>query len=275
MIKMIVVDIDGTLAYKKSKVSKENIAAIRKAKEKGICVVIATGRNINKIKKVAEQIDSHMDKSPIVSLNGGMIHYWDENQIPEVTFKHPFEPKDASEIFELAKKNKVILFAYCEDDNLAYVNKKTGLFIWFLKRVSKRKIALFDKVKEPILVMKFICYGKNENINNFRAEMTKKKFETYAWSYVTKGTTNLEVNPHTVDKSTALKQIATEMKIKPSEIVYFGDGENDLKSIQWAGLGVAMDNAPEKIKAEANDVTLHHKKHGVAVKINELLEENQ
>ncbi|WP_338972761.1 Cof-type HAD-IIB family hydrolase [Spiroplasma endosymbiont of Panorpa germanica] len=272
MIKMIVVDIDGTLAYKKSKVSKENIEAIKKAKEQGISVVIATGRNINKIQKVAEQINSHVDKSPVVSLNGGMIHQWDENGNAEILFKKPFKPDESEEIFKIASENNVILFAYTEDDHLAYVNKKKSMFLFVLKRISKRKTKLFDKVKEPLQIMKFICFGKNDHINKFREEMTKRKFESYAWSYVSKGTTNLEVNPNSVDKSTALKLIAKQMNIKPSEIVYFGDGENDLKSIQWAGLGVAMENAPEAIKSEANEVALHHKKHGVAVKINEILE---
>ncbi|AHI53602.1 HAD superfamily hydrolase [Spiroplasma sabaudiense Ar-1343] len=271
MIKMIVVDIDGTLALKKSKVSKENIAAIQKAKDQGISVVIATGRNITKIRKVAEQINSHNDKSPIISLNGGMIHYWDENNDLNITYKKGFEKSQSDIVFEAAKQNKILLFSYCEDDRYAYVNKKRGLFVWVLRRISKRKALLFDKTDKPMTIMKFICYGKSENMKSFRQEMEKHKFETFSWSYIAKGTTNLEVNPPGVDKSTALKMVADKMKIKPEEIIYFGDGENDLRALQWSGTGVAMGNAPDAIKESANEVTLHHKKHGVAVKINEIL----
>ena len=74
-----------------------------------------------------------------------------------------------------------------------------------------------------------------------------------------------------VSKGNALRIIATDLHIDPEEIVAFGDNHNDIGMLQVAGLGVAMGNAHEEVKAAADYVTLSNAEDGVAVVIEDLL----
>ena len=74
-----------------------------------------------------------------------------------------------------------------------------------------------------------------------------------------------------VNKGSAVQKVAEHLKITPEKIMCIGDQGNDLAMLKYAGLGVAMGNAPEEVKKVAKFVTLSNEEHGVAVAINKFI----
>lgn len=270
MVKLIAVDIDGTLLGPGRKVAKQTKLAMKKAREQGIKICIATGRNPITINKIANDIGLIDNEGYVVGFNGGKTIQF-KNGEPDVIKETPLTVKDIKTILQAIEGTKIVLFGYKVGDDAAFGTSKKGIFMWWMQKHSKRKIKIITKDNIPSEAYKFIAYGKGSEMKKFREEMVAKKFETYGWSYVDKAKSNIEVNPPGIDKVAGLKALCDKFNIKQSEVLYFGDGENDMKALEWAGYGVAMDNASDHVKAVANYTTDHHKKHGVANFINKIL----
>lgn len=275
MIKLIAVDIDGTLLAKRRKVSKANIRALNLAREQGIKIVIATGRNIKRAIPIAKLIGLDLHQEYVVCLNGGATYKFDEKGEAQLLEETLFSIEDVKYIYNSAQDCKINCFSYSENPAESYVIKKSGFFVYLMKKLSNRVPKVYIRDTMDQRAYKVIAYGKEDKINNLKETLKEKKYEIYSWSYRLKKSVNIEISPVNIDKKHALQKILRYYNLKSEEVMYFGDGQNDLRSIQWAGHGVAMGNAADEIKQEANHITLHHKKSGVAYKIHELILKNQ
>jgi Cof subfamily protein (haloacid dehalogenase superfamily) len=267
-------DIDGTLVDRHHTVSKENRAAIDRARAAGIKIAIATGRSQYGIRKIAPQIGADKTGELLIGYNGGMVFkFLNDADHSEIIQEDLFKPKDVEKVFALAKKYKIKLITYTDNDDFVLANTKRGIFYWWMKKRINQPVQVYDVEKhKDVQVYKFISFGKTKNAVKYREELTKLKFETFAWSYVSKANSNIEVNPPKVDKGYGIKKLCELYKIKPEEVMYFGDGENDIAALDFVGEGVAMENASDKIKSHAKHVTGHHLKSGVAQMINKYLD---
>ncbi|AOG60092.1 HAD superfamily hydrolase [Spiroplasma helicoides] len=273
MIKLITLDIDGTLLGKKKKVSSENIKAINEARKKGIKICIASGRALNRVDEIAHEIGVADSQEYVITMNGAAIYKYDENKKPQLIQETLFPIEDVIYIYNAVLENGANCFSYSYDPDIAYIIRDKGLFIWFMKKISHRTIRIYEKDKMDQKAYKIIIYGKKKQVDKIKKQLEKRNYEIFSWSYVSGNTANLEVNPNGVDKLYALQDLAKLENIQQEEIMYFGDGDNDKKVISWAGHGVAMKNASKDIKDIADHITGHHKKSGVAKKIYEYLEE--
>ncbi|QGS51581.1 Cof-type HAD-IIB family hydrolase [Spiroplasma tabanidicola] len=271
MIKLIALDIDGTLLGKNKRVSKKNIAAINEARKKGIKFCIASGRAFNRVDKIAKEIGINESLEYVVTMNGGAIYKYDKNKKPVLIKETLFDIDDVKYIYNSALDNKLNCFSYSQDIKVAYVIKNKGAFIWFMKKISHRKIKVYTKDEMDQKAYKIIVYGKKKLIEKCKETLSQKNYEMFSWSYVSGNTANIEINPNGVDKIFALQDIAKVENITADEIMYFGDGDNDKKAMEWVGLSVAMKNASKHIKKIATQITGHHKKSGVAKALNEYL----
>ncbi|AGR40844.1 Cof-type HAD-IIB family hydrolase [Spiroplasma taiwanense] len=266
-IKLIVLDIDGTLVGKNKQVPKININAINEARNNGIKICIATGRNLSRAEKIAKSIELDKNQEYLICLNGGAIYKYDENKNPILIEEHLFNQEDFEFIYENAKKNNVNCFSYAQNPEFAFVLKK-DLFTFVLKKVSGRKLMKFEKnINEKSY--KIIAFGNEKKISLLKKALSIKKYEMFSWSYISHSS-NIEINPEGVDKLYSLQKIANFYNIDKKEIIYFGDGDNDKKALEWVGYGVAMANADKHIKEISNDTTnLVNKKAGVGQYIKE------
>ncbi|QEH61392.1 HAD superfamily hydrolase [Spiroplasma chinense] len=271
MIKLIALDIDGTLLGKKKKVSKRNIAAINAAREAGVKICIATGRSNARVEDIAKAIGITKNQEHLICLNGGGIYKYDENEKLQTVKETLFSIDEVKFIYNTALDENINCFSYSEDTKTAYVIKNKGPFVWFMKKITKKKIEIYKRDEMDQRAFKVITYGNKENIAKARKAFETKKFEMFSWSYVSNKTVNIEINPPGVDKLFALQEVASLYNIKPEEVMYFGDGDNDKRAIAWAGHGVAMKNAAKHVKEAAKHTTDHHKKSGVGKKIEELV----
>lgn len=260
MVKMIAIDIDGTVYDHRKGIHRTTKEAILKAKELNIPVIIATGRNLTTIHDIAKELQIENSVYPFVSQNGGQSFSFnhDQNNELKIHYTVSFDPKLTKELFDCANKNKIKIFAYSEDEKFAYCNKKLSAFRTFMKFKTKcQKLINYNEKTDfsKLKVSKFICFGKAKHMMPFREFAEKNNVSIFEFSYVSEAHANIELNPNGVDKAYGLKYVTEVLNIDPKDVIYFGDGENDMAAIKWAGTGVAMKNAKDHVKEVADDVT--------------------
>ncbi|AUF83794.1 Cof-type HAD-IIB family hydrolase [Mesoplasma syrphidae] len=256
MYKLIVVDVDGTVYRHSRGIHPLTKAAIAKAKELNIPVVIATGRNISTIGNIAKELGIMNTGLPFVAQNGGQVFRFEADGQITIEYTKIFKDEESRWIFEIAKKYKAKVFAYSENEKVAYKNVRFSAFNIFMWIRSRRKMLRYKKSEGFVSpITKFIVFGRNEHMIKMRAEAETKGYSVFAFSYVNDAKQNIEINPIGVNKAEGLKKVIEELGITADEVIYFGDGENDLDAIKWAGHGVAMGNANQHIKSCANAIT--------------------
>lgn len=119
--KLIALDLDGTTA-RRNRISKQNVTAIKWALANGIKVIIATGRSICAIRKVAKKLGIIENKMPVIAFNGGVIYDFAKEKIIQ---QNVFSNDELINVFYLANECKIQLWAYSvKNEHLAYVNTK-------------------------------------------------------------------------------------------------------------------------------------------------------
>ncbi|WP_434323688.1 HAD family hydrolase [Mycoplasma capricolum subsp. capricolum] len=257
MYKIIAIDIDGTVYSRKHGVHELTKLALKKAREKGIKIVIATGRTISTTRLIAKKLDLLNTSIPFIGQNGGQVFSYETNGKVKIRYTKKFTNKQVNQIFNIIKQHKAHAFCYTLDENIAYKNKGISIFFWWMKKRSQRNVKVYKPNKKlESQITKYICFGKRENMRQMRKKVEDLGFSAFSFSYVTNAKENIEINPIGVNKGYGLEYVAKELNIKPEEILFFGDGENDLEAIKFAGTGVAMKNSKlEIVKNAADDVT--------------------
>ncbi|WP_202081647.1 Cof-type HAD-IIB family hydrolase [Caldalkalibacillus salinus] len=232
-IKLIAIDMDGTLLNEKHEISDENRKAIQEAQDRGIHVVISTGRS--KL-TCADLVDSLSLKSYLVTVNGSEI--WNESG--ELVERQLLNIDHVHEMWDLKQKHKTNCWATTVD------NVYRDQFPEDLTEHEWMKFG-FDVEDDEVRQIIFDQLSQNEDL-----EITNSSLQ------------NLEINAAGVNKARAIEKVCDKLGITMENVLAMGDSLNDLAMIKEAGIGVAMGNAQEKVKEEADWVTASHIEHGVA-----------
>jgi len=263
--KLIVFDVDGTLYYR-GKISPKTVETIAKVRQAGHVVTIATGRDSTGVFPIADKLQLTDGKTPIVGLNGTEVFSINKNHKVNHLWENIF-PKDLTkEVITTARKNSLAFFAYTTDSKIGYVDYKFSFFNIVMKHSRKRKTVRIKKDFSNLKfgIKKFVFFGKQENMNKFISEVKEHNFSIFKWSEATDPRASIELNLPNTDKINGIKEVARELKIAQKDVIFFGDGSNDVESLKWAGIGIAMGNALPDIAKNANEQTLHVKQNGVA-----------
>lgn len=225
---------DGTLLNDDHEVSEYTKKVIAKVLDQGdIHVVLSTGRWFDMCYPFAELLNL---KSYLVTVNGGEI--WSPSN--ELIEHHLL---DASKI-----------------EQLWNIGEEIGLSMWM---ASTTDIFYAGRPDDFYAFdwLKFGCDSKNDN----QLKQMREQLSHIDGIEVTNSLpTNLEVNPEGVNKAAALEKVCAELNITMNEVMAVGDSLNDIKMIEQAGLGVAMENAQEVVKQVADYETETNNNHGVA-----------
>ncbi|ATZ18972.1 HAD superfamily hydrolase [Williamsoniiplasma somnilux] len=268
MIKMIVIDIDGTV-YQNNKINKEDAIALQKAKEQGFKVVIATGRSSTTIYNVAQQLGILDENIPFVAQNGGQVFTFQDNGEVKIHYSVNFDSNQTQTIFELVEQHNAEAFCFTINEEIAYVNSENNPF---LKYNETENVYLYkDSQSLEAPISKFMLFGERDNMLQLKLKIKNHGFEIYSFSFSSDPKQNIEVNPSGINKAKGLEYVINKFDIKPEEVIYFGDSENDLEAIKWAGIGVAMGNAIPSVKEVANTITLDVEEAGVAHHLNKFI----
>ncbi|CAM4348847.1 Cof-type HAD-IIB family hydrolase [Paenibacillus tarimensis] len=235
--RLIALDMDGTVLNDRQEISKENAEWIHKAMEAGITVCFSTGRGFESALPYAEQLGL---ETPMITVNGSEI--WHR---PHVLHQRTLmNASMIKRLHELAMQSDVWFWAYAVE----------GLYN------RERWIEPADNY-EGQHWLKFGYYTENDALR----ESILAVISQWGGLEITNSSPwNIELNPAGVSKAAALEELCTLLGITMEQVVTMGDSLNDLAMIRAAGLGVAMGNAQDTVKAEADFVTLTNDEHGVA-----------
>ncbi len=232
-LKLVALDMDGTLLNSEEEVSEYTKEVIAKALVQDVHVILSTGRWLDSCYPYAELLEL---PSYLITSNGGEI--WTVNK--ELRDQHLLDPKRVQMMWELGDKLDLHSWMVATD-GVFHGTRPDDFFAheWLKYGCDSLDTKKLDKVVEELSY-----YDELELTNSLP--------------------TNVEVNPKGVNKASALKKVCDEIGITMNNVMAVGDSLNDIKMIQQAGLGVAMGNAQEAIKNVADHVTDTNNNDGVA-----------
>lgn len=266
-IKLIALDLDGTLLNSQKALTQRNLRALEKAAEQGIYIVPTTGRNFEGL---PEMIRALPFVRYAILLNGAAV-YDAEQKINIATNEIP--PADAARIVKYFKTLPAI-FDVCQDGTFRMARAFFDQLAEFAP--SPHALSVIRSLRTPVddldacydhtrPIQKAVAFFRTPEITKQYRLEAKKAFPdmnvTSAWSH------NLEVNSKTAHKGAALALLCAHLGFSAENAMALGDGLNDVSMLEAAGLGVAMQNACEEALAAADVVTLSNEEDGVAAAI--------
>ena len=257
-MKLIAVDVDGTLLNSKNKISQRTRKSLIKAMEEGHKVVIVSGRPTEAINAIAKELNFGKYAGLISAFNGGAIINFEtkeelSNHVLDLDFTKEIlkESRDLG-IDVLIPKHRTMISA---KDN-RYLNLEREI-LGFDTEVRKDLIENIDFTPNKLLLA-----SDKETLDKIIPGL-EEKYKKRA-SLVRSQDFYYEVMPQGLSKGKSLLEIASYYGIEQKDIIAFGDQMNDETMIEIAGVGVAMANAVEAIKEIADYVTLSNDQDGIA-----------
>ena len=281
MYKLIAVDLDGTLLNSYGEVTDYSKKIIKKLIENGIEFIIASGRPIDSIKTIANEIGSD---EYFIAGNGSLIYDIKRNQ--NIYEKYLSKSK-VLEIIKLCEKNSISYNVYTDKTILATSLKYNVLYYYKenLKKEEDKKtnIHIVDNMYEYVSNLKKDKFLKiticDDNKNVFNAIMKKIKnisgidildVSHMSRKVINQGTEEIpieyyytEISLSNVDKWTAIEYLIEQLGIKKEEVIAIGDNMNDKKMIENAGLGVVMEESTPAVTELADDIAQNNNRDGV------------
>ncbi|WP_368940007.1 sugar-phosphatase [Proteus mirabilis] len=266
-IKLIVIDLDGTLLNEQHEITPEVHQAIQHAKNSGVHIVLASGRSFNGISPYLKALNLDTSDNFCISNNGSQIHQAENGEIITedlLNFEDYLYFEDLSrEIgvhFHVLSDNKI----YTTNRHISHFTCREAFLTW-----TPLYYRPLSEMQRDMRFSKFMIVGTPTVLDNAMQYLPANIYQQY--SILRSAPYFIEILNTDINKGNAVQKIAEHLKITPEKIMCIGDQDNDLAMLQYAGLGVAMGNAPEEIKKVAKFITLSNKEHGVAVAINKFI----
>jgi Cof subfamily protein (haloacid dehalogenase superfamily) len=276
--KMIAIDLDGTLLSPAGQVTPKTKAAVRACLNSGILICFATGRNWTESKMVLEAVEHY---ATAVFVGGAMVI--DTGQ--QITLhKAHVEPKLAQDICRVLENagHAVLALQDTEPAGVDYLisadidlNPETEHWMKLTRAAVRRVSKLPDHSHEHTVRLGIVAAP--DEVAQVKLELEQRFAERVFMQnlFVPTAKVNvLEIFDPSVNKWEGILHVARRHEIQPHEIIAIGDDLNDLSMIEHAGLGVAMGNAREEIKAIAKRVIGTNKDEGLATFLEELVSQH-
>lgn len=262
---LIALDLDGTLLRDDKTISPQSKHMIQQAKQAGHVVVIATGRPYRSSALYYQELEL---TTPIVNFNGAFIHHPKDDQWG--VYHTPMALETVKQIVEASEKFHIknILAEVIDDVYFHYHDEKL-LDIFSLGNPTIRTGDLREILKQDVTSMLIHSDEKHvdairAHLSNVHAELIDHRRWGAPWHII-------EIVKSGLNKAVGLKRIAEYYNIPPKRIIAFGDEDNDLEMIEFAGHGVAMENAVPELKQLAKDITKSNEEDGIAVYLKKIL----
>ncbi len=262
MIKMLVVDIDGTILTDKRGISKDLKNHVKELIANDIKVVIATGRMHQSAARVAQDLGTN---SPVISYQGGLIRDEKDN----ILLCHYFEESLAREIICTLREQSFHINIYIDDNLIAECDSKYIQDYANGKFIDYKIVENLDNLTFTYLNKVLAIDYDTQRIDNLVSTLSKKYEDKL---YIVKSTPHFcEFSNPEATKGNAIKFLANKWGIKQEEIMAIGDQDNDIEMLKAAGVKVAMGNATENLKEIATYITKTVDEDGVVHAINKFI----
>lgn len=267
--KLVALDLDGTLFNNQSRITEDNIKEIRRVSNQGVHVVISTGRPYCGIP--FSQIEGTGIEYAITTNGSSVYHIPDRKCI----YENSMEPDMILPIMDYLLSKRIHFDVFISGD--AFSPEKCVAVGQNLAVPESLKNYILNSRKR-ITDMPAYIRGNNLRVQkitmNFQRDadgvlVDREEIKAYFDSRndvtcVCGGYNNLEFTKLGADKGNGLCQLAQYLCVPVADTIAIGDTENDLAIIQAAGVGIAMGNATDAVKAASDDITLSNEESGVA-----------
>jgi len=252
MIELIALDLDGTLLASDESISVANRRAIRRVLERGIRVVLVTGRGVDMPMLVSKELNLNL---PVICCHGALVKDFGADH----TLVHTPVPLEyALPMIRFAEREELSIGVYHEERFLRlegsqlYMNDMLG-HTW---RVEPR---ISDILTAAPTFIRFLGRHAVDAMTREFSDMPLNfRYETW-FDFI-----ECAVLHPDAGKQPALERLCREYEILPERVLAIGDSRNDIPMLQWAGIGVAMGNALPEVRAVIGEVTGTNDEDGVA-----------
>ncbi len=261
--KLLALDLDDTLLNEEFVVSPGNKEAILEAARRGVIVTLATGRMFRSSLPYAEELGLDV---PLITYHGAMVK---KARSQEEIFHRPVPLKTATELIKYLEAGGYHINLYINDS--LYVREDNEFIQYYVNIADVGYTAvgdLIDFIKDEPTKMTVIIKDENKFQDLWR--MLNEKYKGNL-SVVQSKPYFLEITHAGATKGQALKSLAESMGIKREEVIAVGDSYNDIDMIEYAGLGVAVENAREDVKKTADYITRSNVNDGIAALIEKFI----
>lgn len=263
---MIVSDLDGTLFNRASALSERTLRAVRSAHGVGIRVVAATGRSST---SAAPRLRPARVITTAICSNGSLVH----DVLADRTVKRfHIDAEHVERLFERLSAHDPRLSFCWETDHgngwdadfadIASAHEDLGDLATLLDRPTRSHRTTKIMVRHPEIMREAL---RERLLPHLDDPLTVSS----------SGVEFVEVTGVNVDKSTGLQHLCDEWSIDPSRVVAFGDNNNDVAMLAWAGRGIAVGNASAEVLGMADETIGHHDEDAVAATIEQIVEQHR
>lgn len=261
--KLLVLDVDGTLLNEEKEISKRTLATLLKVQQMGVRIVLASGRPTYGLIPLAKKLELGRYGGYILSYNGSQIMKAENG---ELLFERRINPEMIPYLEKKAHKNNFAIFTY--NENCIFTHSPENPHI--IREAELNDLVILEEEEFSTSIdfapSKCMLVSDDEEALIGLEQHWKKRLDG-ALDVFRSEKYFLEVVPCGIDKANTLGVLLEALKLKRDEVIAIGDGVCDVTMIQLAGLGIAMGNAQDSVKACADMVTLSNEEDGVAVAI--------
>ena len=276
-IKIVALDLDGTLLDSRKGLSPRNRAALERAAEKGVYIVPTTGRFFGMMPAVVRELPF---VRYAITINGAQVY---DREADEAIVREEMPVEDSVAMMEMLDGHDVIYDCYRQNwgwmteslqakaADYATDEHYLKMVLEFRRPVPDLKAYLRETAAEGG-VQKVMLFSRRDDPSAVElAAIRREMAERFPSVRVTASTwNNLELNSSAAHKGNALRRFAEHLGLSLENCAAFGDGLNDLSMVEMAGVGVAMANAVPEVKRAASRIASSNDEDGVAVALEQL-----
>ena len=265
--KLIAMDLDGTLNNDQKQITPKTRQVLMEAQKQGIRLALASARPLPGLYKERDALQLQDHGGILMSYNGGRIV---DAATGKVLFETAMDLESTKQV--LRRLESLPVTPILDDGVQFYVTDKSGYKVEYECRNNRMTCSEVENLAE------FLHFAPIKILMSVQPkELPRVQTEIAAWlpeklHIVQTAPFYLEILPRSIQKGQGLLDVCSVLQISPEETVAFGDAENDIPMLRAAGMGVAMGNAQEKVKAAADYVTLSNNCDGIAAALERLLE---
>ena len=257
MIKMVALDLDNTLLNSNKEISQRNEHVLKQLHQEGIKVVLCTGRPINAIWPYIEQLGLTDSDDYTVTFNGGLVI---NNESREHLFELGMKKSDLLPLFSYVKRKKIPLNVL-DFERVYELNDYPGsIYRTVLKNIEFQSLPMSDVPEKPYskAVMAITPEKLSTIIGELPADLKAQYHAVQSQPMI------MEFLPKKLNKAVGLKALLDHFGDDFSNLMTFGDADNDLEMIEAAAQGIVMENGLPNVKAVATAITDTNDNDGVA-----------
>jgi Cof subfamily protein (haloacid dehalogenase superfamily) len=274
--RLLAIDIDGTLVNSQNELTETTRAAVLRAQRAGIHVVLATGRRYSRVLPLVEPLQLNL---PLVTASGALVKRAADHS---TLYRAEFKPGALETCLEIIYRSgyQAVVYADTFDAGFDYycttVQANRAELVEFLERNAgcERICATLSTAPPPGVFALFAMASRGEMLalqDELRGRLPQELYVHVLRSPRYTGFM-CEIAPFGVSKWSGILRLAESWGVRPDEICAAGDDVNDIPMIEAAGLGVAMGNALDEVKAAADRIAPSHDADGLVQVVDWLFE---